>query len=435
MNDFDDGCPMLTREMPGVGGVLRQRPADFVVDELPLYEPSGDGEHVMCEIEKTSIPTFDLVAALANALGVHQRDIGYAGLKDTHAVTRQRFTIPRVDPGAVSSLDLPNARVLWVDKHRNKLRLGHLAGNRFSIKIREVDPAKVVTLKPIVEKLQTVGMPNYFGQQRFGARGDNAALGLAVIRRDHEMLLSHLLGRPNEAVDRAEMFAARSAFEAGDIQRAYQKWPKFGGVERRVLARLVRTNSPKAAVAVIETRLKKFWVAALQSRLFNDVVAARIDELGKLYEGDFAYLHRNGRCFRVTNLEAEQPRADAFEISPTGPLLGYRVSLPTGRPLEIEQGVFDKFGLTQQDFRNAGRERAKGDRRPIRVKPEDVKLQGGVDEHGPYIAVAFTLPAGSFATVFLRELMKNPESPPGKLPQEPDNESAARDASNEASEV
>ena len=182
-------------------------------------------------------------------------------------------------------------------------------------------------------------------------------------------------------------------------------------MERRVLARLIKTGRPGAAVRAVDEKLRRLWVSALQSRLFNDVVARRIDSLGTLLDGDFAMKHENGAGFLVESAAHEQPRADTFEISPTGPLIGFRVTLPQGEPLHIEQEVFAAYDLKPEDFKRTGQLRVKGDRRPLRVRPTDLDVAAGVDEFGPHITVAFTLPAGSFATVLLRELI-NPQAPP-----------------------
>jgi tRNA pseudouridine13 synthase len=129
----------------------------------------------------------------------------------------------------------------------------------------------------------------------------------------------------------------------------------------------------------------------------------------QILPGDLAYKHDNGACFLVEDAPTEQPRAQAFEISPTGPLVGYRMSLPTAEPLKIEEAIMAQTHLHPEDFKKENGEKVKGARRPLRVKPEDFELTGGVDEHGPHITVAFTLPAGSFATVLLRELTKDRE--------------------------
>jgi tRNA pseudouridine13 synthase len=398
--------PYLTRDFPGVGGTIKNRAEDFFVQEIPLYEPSGDGEHVYCEIQKVGLTTFEAISRVGKALGVASREIGYAGMKDARAVTRQVLSIAGgTTPESLMSLRVPNVSVLWAARHGNKLRLGHLKGNRFAIKIRDVEPTNVLKLRPVIEELTRRGMPNYFGEQRFGRRGDNDLLGAALVRGDDAGLLAQLLGRPDRENDHPRVADARAAYDAGELERALDLWP--GGMERAVLARLVKSGKPEAAARSVDQKIRKIWVSALQSRLFNDVVARRIDSLGRLMQGDLAYKHENGACFRVDDASVEQPRADAFEISPTGPLLGSRMTDPAGEPLGIEQEIFARYGLSARDFRSPDLGRVRGARRPLRVKPDAVELAAGVDELGPHITVAFTLPAGSFATVFVGELTKS----------------------------
>ncbi len=401
--------PYMTEDLPGVGGVIKQSTEDFFVQELPAYEPSGQGEHVYCEIEKAGIPTFAAVDRIAEALKIPRQDIGYAGMKDARAVTRQLFSIGGVAPEAVMAMSLPDMTVRWAVRHGNKLRLGHLKGNRFAVKIRQVNPTDVVKLEPLVRRLSESGIANYFGDQRFGRRGDNDLLGAALIRLDAGAVLKGLLGNPLSGIDDAQTAGARGAFDAGDLEKAMKLWPRRCGMERRVLARLMKTGRPGPAVAAVDERVRRLWISAAQSRIFNDVVAARVRAatLGRLLEGDLAQKHDNGSVFRVTDPATEQPRCDAFEISPTGPMLGYRMTLPDGPALELEERVFAEHGLKPSEFRVEGRLKVKGTRRAMRVQPQSIELAGGVDDQGPHITVAFTLPAGSFATILLRELMKN----------------------------
>jgi tRNA pseudouridine13 synthase len=399
--------PYLTPEFPGVGGVIKQRPEDFFVQELPLYEPSGDGEHVYCEIQKVGLTTFQAMRRLADALNVSTRDIGYAGMKDAHAITRQLFSIQGTTPEAVMALKLHGITVQWAARHGNKLRMGHLKGNRFAIKIREVNPVDVIKLKPVVDLLANKGTPNYFGEQRFGRRNNNDLLGAALIRGDNEAVLRLLLGSPDPELDDPRTMLARAAFDRRDNAEAMKMWPRSGGMERRVLARLMKTHRPSAAVHAIDEKIRRLWVSAVQSRLFNDVLANRITTIGTLFDGDLAYKHDNGACFRVESAATEQPRCDAFEISPTGPLVGYRMTAAEGDPGQLEQAAMAAVSLTPADFKQSGKMRVKGARRPLRIKPENIEIAGGVDEFGSQITVAFTLPAGAFATVLLRELMKN----------------------------
>jgi tRNA pseudouridine13 synthase len=404
--------PYLTSsaDFPGIGGQIKQRPEDFFVQEIPLYEPSGQGDHLYCEIQKVGLTTFDAISKLAQAVYIPARDIGYAGLKDARAITRQTLSLPgSVTEAALQKVSIPNLTILSSARHTNKLRLGHLKANRFAIRIREVDPAQVVLVKPALDLLAKTGLPNYFGQQRFGFRHNNHLLGAALVAGDDNRLLQLLLGSPDPAIDDSQSLGARKAFDQQDFERSMHLWPRRCGLERRTLYRLTKTGKPAAAVKSIDEKLRRLWVSALQSHAFNQVLAKRLPHINQLLDGDLAMKHENGACFLVENAAAEQPRADAFQISPTGPLIGYRMTFPAGKPLEMEQQVLAESGLTPESFRVEGRLKVKGARRALRVQPEQIELSSGVDEFGPHITLAFTLPAGSFATVLLREIMKDDE--------------------------
>jgi tRNA pseudouridine13 synthase len=404
---FKPVLPYLTTNFAGIGGTIKNRPEDFFVQEIPLYEPTGEGEHVYCEIQKVGIPTFEAINRIADALRVPTRDIGYAGLKDAKAITRQVLSILGTTEDAVMSMRVPDITVQWAARHGNKLRLGHLAGNRFAIKIRGVNPTDVVKIEPVMAELQRRGMPNFFGEQRFGRRGDNHRLGGALIRGRPEELLALLLGSPDPAIDDPPMLKARRSFSEGRFEDAMRQWPRHGGMERRVLARMIKTGKPGQAVKMIDQRLRRLWVSALQSEIFNDVLAQRIESMDRVMVGDLAMKHENGAVFRVEDAAVEQARCDAFEISPTGPIVGHRMTLPEGEELALEEKVLKSHGLTLGHFRQESRNQSAGARRSFRVQPKDVNLAAGVDEHGAHITVAFTLPPGSYATVLLRELMKN----------------------------
>jgi len=398
--------PFLTRDVPGIGGVIKQRPEDFFVQEIPLYQASGVGEHVYAEIQKIHITTFDAIDRIAHALNVSSRDIGYAGMKDAHAITRQVLSIPGVSEQAVMDLHLPDITVQWAARHGNKLRLGHLKGNRFAVKIRQVNPTDVVKLTPVIKTLQERGLPNYFGEQRFGRRANNHLVGSALLAGDNQKVLKYLLGDPQKGVDDPQQRGAREAYDRNDLSTSMRLWPRRSGMERRILARRIKTGNDAAAVKAIDEKLRRLFVSALQSELFNQVVAKRIDSLDKVFAGDLAEKSDNGAVFAVEDPAVEQPRCTALEISPTGPMVGYRMTLPTGYPLEIEQAVMEAHGIQPADFRVEGHHKIKGARRALRVRPTDIELASGVDENGPHITVAFTLPAGSFATVLLQEIMK-----------------------------
>src|SRR6185312_10864773 len=214
------------------------------------------------------LTTFEAVNRIAGALGVGSRDVGYAGLKDARAVTRQVLSVWGTTEETVMGLRLPGITVRWAARHGNKLRLGHLAGNRFAIKVRDVNATDVVKLAPLVEILKTRGMPNYFGEQRFGRRGHNHLLGAALVRSDDEGLLKLLLGTPRSDVDDSQSAGARKAFDRGDFEQAMKLYPRSSGMERRILHRLIKSGDAKSAVRAIDDKLRRLWISALQSELF-----------------------------------------------------------------------------------------------------------------------------------------------------------------------
>ncbi|MCA9728921.1 MAG: tRNA pseudouridine(13) synthase TruD, partial [Candidatus Eisenbacteria bacterium] len=173
--------PLLTATVPGTGGRIRMEPEDFVVAEIPAYEPAGEGEHLFLEIEKRGRTTDDVRRALAKRIGARQDDIGVAGLKDKHAVTTQWMSVPGklLSEMDATGLGLDGVRVLQARRHRNKLRTGHLRGNRFTITIRGVSEDAHAHARTCVARIIEEGVPNYYGEQRFGHRGETVTLGLS----------------------------------------------------------------------------------------------------------------------------------------------------------------------------------------------------------------------------------------------------------------
>jgi tRNA pseudouridine13 synthase len=401
-----DELPYLTAEVPGIGGRVKVRPEDFRVEEMPLYQACGEGTHVCFRIEKTGLSTMRAVHDIARALGRPTRDIGYAGLKDADAVTTQTFSVEHVDPEAIRKLDLPRMRVVDVSRHTNKLRLGHLAGNRCTIRIRQVDTGQLGIVGTMMEMLARRGVPNYFGPQRFGMRGDTWEIGRALLREDYDEVVACLLGRV-KPTDYGDVRKAREFFDRGEVEAAGKTWPYPFVSERRVCGTLVKTNgNARKAIRAIDMQMQRFYISSYQSYLFNQVVAARIAGLDRLMEGDLAWRHPQGAVFRVEDPAREQPRCDTFEISPTGPLFGYRMSQPGGEAGRVETSLVTEEKINPEEWREAGRHRVKGARRPLRFQPHEVNVDAGQDDAGPYVLLSFYLESGCYATTVLREVCK-----------------------------
>lgn len=396
--------PRQLADFDPLPGMIKEEYNDFRVDEIPLYPADGVGTHTYFLVEKAGLSTTQAIRDIARALNLRRHDIGFAGQKDARAVTRQWMSVEHVDPQRVTSLEIPRLRIVQTTRHHNKLRLGHLKGNAFVIKVRETVPDRLGELQDVLDRLVRRGVPNYFGQQRFGYRGDTWAVGRAIVRRDSDEAIDLMLGRPGP-LDGGDVLRARRLYEQQAYAAAARAWPRLFHTERKMLRTLERNHgNRRRAFAAVDRSARNFFVAAYQSQLFNRAVAFRMPlGLHCLCDGDLAWIHASGSVFRVEEAAREQPRADAFEISPTGPLFGYRMTEPGGPAGQRETEILATEGLAPEVFRG-GSLRVKGGRRPLRFQPEGPQVALGADDAGPYLELRFALPRGCYATALLREL-------------------------------
>lgn len=348
-------------------------PEDFVVEELPLYEPTQAGTHTFFAIRKRNLSTLEAINRIARDLQVRIQQFGYAGLKDKHAITTQVLSIEGIAPERVLKIEQPDIEILWAERHPHKLRVGHLRGNRFQITVRDIPRNVIPRIESVMTQLATEGVPNRFGAQRFGNKNDSHLIGKALVKADWEAAVRHIL--------------TDEALQTDDVARRIQRELARKPVEKVVFS--------------IPHRLRKLYLSAYQAYLFNRVLDKRIPDLGKLLEGDIAVKHENGAPFLVTDAAVEQPRADAFEISPSGPIFGYKMRLPTGDVLTLETSLLADEGVRFETFRKVVGIRLPGTRRPLRM-PMRLHEVSTVKDEG--VRLSFTLPAGGYATVVLEEL-------------------------------
>ncbi|HIJ88607.1 MAG TPA: tRNA pseudouridine(13) synthase TruD [Desulfuromonadales bacterium] len=394
--------PYLTAEIPGIGGTIKEIPEDFLVEEIPAYLPCGSGEHSYLTIEKRGITTLEAISRISKSLKIPERDIGYAGMKDAVGVTRQTISIQKLSPEKALDLTLDGVTVVAAARHTNKLKVGHLRGNHFRIVIRGVSGDAARMVPTILDVLSKRGVPNYFGYQRYGAQGNSHLIGAAMLRLDWRECVDRLMGEPDSVRDQ-EWSAAIDSYQRGELHEALRMFPRHCRSERDVLQRLSsRPGEYEKAFSTVHPRMKKLYLSAAQSFLFDQAVACRINHLDEIMVGDLAGKHVNGACFLVEDALAEQERAAAFEISATGPMFGCRMKRPEGAVGVLEQDILEQSGLHLHLFDLPGGLRMEGERRLMRVPAGD--LSWSISEDA--VTVEFSLPKGSYATSLLRELMK-----------------------------
>ncbi len=301
-----------------VHGRLRTDPEDFVVDEELGFDPEGAGPHVLLQVRKRDANTEWVAREIARLAGCRPADVGYAGLKDRRAVTTQWFSVPGAGraPAAWVGASGPGYEVLAAHAHRRKLPRGALAGNRFRIRVRELAGDRGA-LGARLEHIASRGVPNYFGEQRFGRGGGNVAwLAGAAAEPDWRRL------RPHE--------------------------------------RSLKLSSARSAV-------------------FNALLAARVldGSWDRLEVGDVAILDGRGSVFGIDSLTAELiERCARGELHPTGPLWGRGEPASRGHVREQEERVAQALAAAARAVEQAG---MRQERRSLRLAVHALEWQLGDD--------------------------------------------------------
>ena len=337
---------------------FKQSKDDFVVTELPLYEFTGEGEHLILKIRKKDLATWDMLQILSDYTGVKTRDIGYAGLKDKNAMTIQYISVHRSYEEVLDKFEHPQIKILEKTYHNNKIRIGHLKGNHFFIRLKRVQPLHKMKLESALKEIAILGMPNYFGFQRFGLDGDNYKKGEALI---------------------------------------------------------------SGTLKVRDRKLRQMYINAYQSYLFNSWLSKRIeiskiidnfeaneisDKLGlsveiikeiqkqkhpfKVLKGDVFSHYPYGKIFHIENLEEEAEKFYQRDRVPTGLLSGKKTKLAIDDALKFEEEFIKE---TKED----------GSRRFAWIFPSEISSE--YKEEKAWFELNFELPKGSYATEFISELI------------------------------
>ncbi|WP_121627086.1 tRNA pseudouridine(13) synthase TruD [Poseidonibacter antarcticus] len=338
--------------------LFKQNKDDFVVTEIPLYEFSGEGEHLILKIRKKDLATWDALEIIAKFVGCKSRDIGYAGLKDKNAMTVQSISIHKQYEEKLKTFNHPNIKILGTTYHNNKIKVGHLKGNSFFIRLKRVNVIDCRKIQSALESIVNFGMPNYFGFQRFGIDGDNYKKGKAIIDGELKEKRRNL----------KQMYI-----------NAYQSHLFNSWLSKRIeISKLVDAFEPKEIYEKLNLPL--------------DVVKRMKKQKHplKIMTGDLLSHYPFGKIFTIEDLETESEKFFQRDRVPTGLLSGKRVKNSVDLAYEIEK---EFEAPTGED----------GARRFAWVFPSDVESNYKEDKN--WMELKFTLPKGCYATELIAEII------------------------------
>jgi len=436
------GIDHYISDSDGIGGQLRTDPEDFRVEEIENFEPEpieadpGAYPEILLRATLREWDTNDFAGRISDALGISRERVAWAGTKDKHAVTTQLFSIRDVDPDAVAALDVRGATIEVLGRTGRSISFGDLHGNRFEIRVQEADPEAAELVAETTSALRefvdgggsetTAGVPNWFGQQRFGSqRPVTHEVGLNIVRGEwREAVLSYVANPFETERDTTrsarEFIAEQAASDDPDWQACLDRIQGYLGYERSMLHRLVEDGASTSedfrnALEAVPWNLQRLFINAAQSYIFNRILSERLrrglpfdqpvegdvccfvdrEAPDDLYAPDTDRLQEvSGK--RVSVMERHCSRGRAFV---TAPLVGTETDLADGEPGEIEREILDNLGLDPADFDLPGNFESTGTRRAILVRTD-------LDVDAADRRFEFALPSGSYATALMREFIK-----------------------------
>lgn len=315
---------------------LRTYNSDFIVKEILPFSPTGEGEHHMLHVQKDGLNTVQVAEMIAKFAKVHPKEVTYAGQKDKNAITEQWFgvRIPGKETPAWAELNGDKLTILSSSRHSKKLRIGALVGNRFILTLRNVTDITDMVVR--IEKIRQTGVPNYFGEQRFGHDGKNLVFGRQML----------------------------------------------------------------AGKKVKDRNKRSMYLSAVRSNVFNTVVSYRLAHHAIAPMAGDCVMLAGSKSFFVAEQwdDVVNQRLHDKDIQLSAPLWGRGMALARGEAAEVERAALTALQDDCYGLEHAGLEQ---ERRPLLLEPQAMKYQ--VD--GNVLTLEFVLPAGSFATSLLRELV------------------------------
>jgi tRNA pseudouridine13 synthase len=439
------GLGVYATETAGIGGVIRESMNDFLVEEVlvdgskarieevlknkVLGATRVEQRYLLCVLVKRNWETFITLRNIAKQLGIDQRRIQIAGIKDAKAITAQFITIENCSFEDISRISVRDVEVRLIGYVRDALSPYFLLGNNFAIRIKAIRFSGATVEKRLAETVRRIdaigGIPNFFGHQRFGTtRPITHLVGEAIVKGDFEKAAMLFLAKPSVNEHPSSRQARKELQTTRNFKQALQDFPKQLRFERPMLRHLVeKPGDFVGAFGRLPVKLQRFFVQAHQSYLFNRFLSERIKNRISLNEaevGDFVLnIERSGLpMFQTAKVTDSKNVSEINKLIKTGrmrvalPLVGFKQRLSKGPMGRIEKEILDEENVETANFElNAAPDMSmRGGLRAVVTPLREFQMLGfktcetNRKEH--YADLNFMLLRGSYATVFLREVMK-----------------------------
>jgi tRNA pseudouridine13 synthase len=428
------GMEMYSSNLPGIGGNLKLRFEDFIVEEIspmrevlrvedwqtsdPARVVQGErAKNIHLTVQKMGLSTFDVAAILASSLKISRGYVGYAGLKDKRALTTQRMSVPSKTIDTLTTLMLSRIDIRNLTYQRRQIEIGDLWGNRFRVALRNSEAVCSESSDALL-KLREIPLLNYFGVQRFGVnRPQTHLVGKALVKKDLEEAIKIMLTTTSEH-DPDELTDARTKLseDMKPNERIIDAFPRELRYERDVLTYLAKhENDYEKAFSKVPPRVQTLFVHAFQSYLFNRFISERVKSGMSVDEpesGDFLFQLNTAHSGRdswlyvsESSIEERRKQVKSGEFGVAGPVPGFSTKTPPSTQAEMLKHILREEGIELQDFHNPTKRKldSPGGLHLVSIKVSDLKIQC----HEDRFVFEFSLPKGSYATVVMREVMRN----------------------------
>jgi tRNA pseudouridine13 synthase len=416
VEDTDLGLDWYATDTPGTGGRLKRRPEDFRVVERADFPYGDEGKHAVLRVTLRGYETHGFARDLSDALGASRKRVRWAGTKDKRAVTTQIFTVADVSHDEIDNVSLDGAEIEYLGSSHQYVSLGDLLGNDFEVRVRDADAPE--NAEGIADEIEAFGgVPNLFGSQRFGSqRPVTHLVGERILEDDFEGAVDTYVAKSFETEPERTREARERYDEEGDPRDALGYFPEHLGYERALLNALAEGKEGRDALEAFPHNLRRMFVNAVQSRVFNLVLRERHDadlRFDRAYPGDVVCFSEGDGDVRIpdtsdtqrvteSNVGTVNRHVERGRAFVTAPLVGSETEFAEGEQGEIERKVLSEIGIALTDFDRDDEYGSEGTRRAVLVRPELSYEREGND-----LLFDFFLPRGSYATVVLREFTKN----------------------------